>query len=148
MIDLSFLYHKQEVFLLLLFAFSTTLLHWWLLLTFNLNKTSLGETRCLGNLYFLLTGCLGKQFFYSPPFSQYSQLSLDFQQIIHEILHCQSHYQSHCKINCQAIVRFIRWTLFWIIIDKVLQFILFYFIFILFQKCLWGVPFICSNNRI
>ena len=46
----------------------------WLLLTFSLNKTPLGETGCLENLYFLLTGCLSIQFFYSPPFSQHSQL--------------------------------------------------------------------------
>ena len=41
----------------------------WLLLIFNLNKTSLGETGCLSNPYFLLTGCLGIQFFNLPPFS-------------------------------------------------------------------------------
>ena len=35
----------------------------WLLLTFSLSKTSLGETGCLDNLYFLLTGCLDIQFF-------------------------------------------------------------------------------------
>ena len=35
----------------------------WLLLIFNLNKTPLGETGCLRNPYFLLTG-----FFDSPPF--------------------------------------------------------------------------------
>ena len=40
----------------------------WLLLTFNLNKTPLGETGCLSNPYFLLTGCLSIQFFDSPPF--------------------------------------------------------------------------------
>ena len=34
----------------------------WLLLTFNFNKTPLGETGCLSNPYFLLTGCLGFQF--------------------------------------------------------------------------------------
>ena len=39
-----------------------------LLLTFNLNKTPLRETRCLSNPYFLLTGCLGIQFFDAPPF--------------------------------------------------------------------------------
>ena len=33
----------------------------------NFNKTPLGETGCLGNLYFLLTGCLGIQFFDLPP---------------------------------------------------------------------------------
>ena len=37
-------------------------------LIFNLNKTPLGETGCLSNSYFLLTGCLGIQFFDSPPF--------------------------------------------------------------------------------
>ena len=42
----------------------------WLLLIFNLNKTLLGETGCLSNPYFLLTGCLGIQFFviHPPPF--------------------------------------------------------------------------------
>ena len=37
-------------------------------LIFDLNKTPLGETGCLSNPYFLLTGCLGIQFFDSPPF--------------------------------------------------------------------------------
>ena len=37
-------------------------------LIFNLNKTPLGEAGCLSNPYFLLTGCLGIQFFDSPPF--------------------------------------------------------------------------------
>ena len=32
-------------------------------LNFNLNKIPLGETGCLRNPYFLLTGCLGIQFF-------------------------------------------------------------------------------------
>ena len=32
------------------------------------NKAPLGETGCLGNPYFLLTGCLGIQFFDSPPY--------------------------------------------------------------------------------
>ena len=32
-------------------------------LIFNLNKTPLGETGCLSNPYFLLTDCLGIQFF-------------------------------------------------------------------------------------
>ena len=45
----------------------------WLLLTFILNKTPLGETGCLSNPYFLLKGCLGIQFF-NLPFSQHSQL--------------------------------------------------------------------------
>ena len=40
----------------------------WLLLIFNLNKTPIGEAGCLSNPYFLLTGCLGIQFFDSPPF--------------------------------------------------------------------------------
>ena len=39
-----------------------------LLLIFNLNKTPSGEIGCLSNPYFLLTGCLGIQFFDSPPF--------------------------------------------------------------------------------
>ena len=33
---------------------------------FNLNKTPIGETGCLSNPYFLLTGCLGIQFFAYP----------------------------------------------------------------------------------
>ena len=37
-------------------------------LIFNLNKTPLGETGCLSNPYFLLTDCLGIQFFDSFPF--------------------------------------------------------------------------------
>ena len=46
----------------------------WLLLTWNLNKAPLGKTGCLGNPYFLLTGCLVTQFFDSPQFSQHSYL--------------------------------------------------------------------------
>ena len=47
----------------------------WLLLISNLNKTPLGETGCLSNLYFLLTGCSGIQFFFLfTPLSQHSQL--------------------------------------------------------------------------
>ena len=38
----------------------------WLFLIFS-NKTPLGETGCLSNSYFLLTGCSGIQFFDSPP---------------------------------------------------------------------------------
>ena len=41
-------------------------------LIFNLNKTPLGETGCLRNPYFLLTGCLGIQFFDSPSFQTQS----------------------------------------------------------------------------
>ena len=37
----------------------------WLLLTFSLCKTPLGETECLGTSYSLLTGCLSIQFFNS-----------------------------------------------------------------------------------
>ena len=37
-------------------------------LIFNLNKNPLGETGCLSSPYFLLTGCLGIQFFDSSPF--------------------------------------------------------------------------------
>ena len=40
----------------------------WLLLIFSLNKTPLGETGCLSNPYFLLTGCSCIQFFDSPAF--------------------------------------------------------------------------------
>ena len=60
------------------------LLLWWLLfrslllgrllLTFNLNKTPFGNIWRLGNPYFILNGCLDTLFFYSPPFSQHSQL--------------------------------------------------------------------------
>ena len=39
----------------------------WLLLIFNLNKIPLRKTGCLSNPYFLLTCCLGIQFFDSPP---------------------------------------------------------------------------------
>ena len=35
----------------------------WLLLTFSLSKTPLGETGCLGSSCFLFTGCLSIQFF-------------------------------------------------------------------------------------
>ena len=44
------------------------LLPGWLLLIFSLNKTPLGETGCLSNPYFLVTGSSGIQFFDSPPF--------------------------------------------------------------------------------
>ena len=40
----------------------------WLLLIFSLNKTPLGETGCLSNPYFLLTGSSSIQCFNSPPF--------------------------------------------------------------------------------
>ena len=41
-------------------------------LIFNLNKTPLGETGCLSNPYFLLTDCLGIQFFDSVLFPNMS----------------------------------------------------------------------------
>ena len=41
-------------------------------LIFNLNKIPLGETGCLSNPYFLLTGCLGNQFLIHSPFSTQS----------------------------------------------------------------------------
>ena len=51
------------------------LLFGWLFLTFNLNKTPLGKNGCLSNPYFLLTGCLGIQCFFSVhPLFQHSQL--------------------------------------------------------------------------
>ena len=53
-------------------CFFDMLLLGWLLLPFSLYKTPLGETGCLGNPYFLFTGCLSIQFFDSPHFSQYS----------------------------------------------------------------------------
>ena len=40
----------------------------WLRLIFSFNKTPLGETGCLSNPYFLLTGSSSIQFFNSPPF--------------------------------------------------------------------------------
>ena len=53
------------------------LLPGWLLLIFNRNKTPQGETGCLSNPYFLLTGCFGIQFFDSPLFpTQSVRLSL------------------------------------------------------------------------
>ena len=45
----------------------------------NFNKTPLGETGCLGNLYFLLPGCLGIQFFDSPPYPNTAQHLRDLQ---------------------------------------------------------------------
>ena len=45
----------------------------WLLLIFSLNKTPLGETGCLSNPYFLLTGSSGIQFLIHP-LSQHSQV--------------------------------------------------------------------------
>ena len=47
---------------------SWELLPVWLLLPFSLCKTPLGETGCLGNSYFLFTGCLSIHFFDSLPF--------------------------------------------------------------------------------
>ena len=37
----------------------------WLLMTFSLNKTLLGETGCLSNRYFLLTSCLDLVFLFT-----------------------------------------------------------------------------------
>ena len=37
----------------------------WLLMTFSLNKTLLGETGCLSNCYFLLTSSLGLVFLFT-----------------------------------------------------------------------------------
>ena len=45
----------------------------WLLLIFHLDKTPLGETGCLSNPYFLLTGSSSIQFF-NHHLSQHSQL--------------------------------------------------------------------------
>ena len=50
--------HKNNIVVLLTLGKS---LEWALI--FNLNKTPLGVTGCLSNPYFLLTGCLGIQFF-------------------------------------------------------------------------------------
>ena len=60
------------VWLLLGWLLLGWLLLGWLLLIFNLNKTPLGQTGCLSNPYFLLTGCLGIQFSDSPYFSTQS----------------------------------------------------------------------------
>ena len=62
---LSFCYFGQVKNIVILLTLDKSL-KWHLI--FNLNKTPLGETRCLSNPYFLLTGCLGIQFFDSPPF--------------------------------------------------------------------------------
>ena len=59
--------HKNNIVVLLTLGKS---LGWSLIL--NLNKTPLGETGCLSNPYFLLTDCLGIQFFDSFPFSTQS----------------------------------------------------------------------------
>ena len=56
-------YFNVKVWLLLGWLLLGWLLLGWLLLIFNLNKTPLGETGCLSNPYFLLTGCSGIQFF-------------------------------------------------------------------------------------
>ena len=44
-----------------------SLLRWLILRWLLLGQLLLGETSCLGNPYFLLTDCLGIQFFDSPP---------------------------------------------------------------------------------
>ena len=46
---------------------------WMAAFAFSFCKTPLGETGCLGNPDFLLTGYLSIQFFYSPLFFQHSQ---------------------------------------------------------------------------
>ena len=74
----------------------------WLLLTFSLNKTPLGETGCLSNPYFLLTGSSGIQFFDSPPFPTqsvrlplvtYPSLCSTYRTLCHAIGHQVLHTQ-------------------------------------------------------
>ena len=60
-----FVFDKYKNNIVVLLTLSKSL-EWTLI--FNLNKTPLGEIGCLSNPYFLLTGCLGIQFFDSPPF--------------------------------------------------------------------------------
>ena len=60
-----FVFDKYKNNIVVLLTLSKSL--GWTLI-FNLNKTPLGEIGCLSNPYFLLTGCLGIQFFDSPPF--------------------------------------------------------------------------------
>ena len=73
MIHLTFLYFAHKFVL----SFFNNFVHLirLQLLAFNLNKSSLGETRCLYNPCFLFTSCLGIQFFTSTLSSQQSQLS-------------------------------------------------------------------------
>ena len=63
----SFIIDKKILFFIF-FGVTVWLLLEWLFLIFTLNKTPLGETGCLSNPYFLLTGCLGIQFLNSTPF--------------------------------------------------------------------------------
>ena len=66
LLNYTLLNHLWRIYL---HVFVRWLLLRWLLLIFCLCKTPLGETRCLGNpyfLHFLITGCLSIQFFDSP----------------------------------------------------------------------------------
>ena len=62
-------YKKQHILMInvcigaFYFNVKVWLLPGWLLLIFSLKKTPLGETGCLSNPYFLLTGGSGIQFF-------------------------------------------------------------------------------------
>ena len=55
-----FVFDKYKTNIIVLLTLDKSL--GWTLI-FNLNKIPLGETGCLRNPYFLLTGCLGIQFF-------------------------------------------------------------------------------------
>ena len=55
-----FVFHKYKNNTVVLLTLGKSIA--WTLI-FNLNKTALGETGCLSNPYFLLTGCLGIQIF-------------------------------------------------------------------------------------
>ena len=67
---IPFLVRKKtpQTWLLLEWLLSRWLHLGLLLLTFSICKTTLGETECSCNPYFLLTGCLSIQLFYSPTF--------------------------------------------------------------------------------
>ena len=60
---ISLLWTSRKIIILLTLGKS---LRWSLI--FNLNKTPLGETGCLSNPYFLLTGYSCNKFYDSPPF--------------------------------------------------------------------------------
>ena len=70
MLNNIFVFHKYKNNIVALLTLGKSLV--WTLI-FNFNKASLGETACLSNPCFLLTGCLGIQFLIHP-LSQHSQL--------------------------------------------------------------------------
>ena len=67
------------------------LLLWWLLLTLCFCKTPLRETGCLGNLSFLLTGCLRIQFFDSPQHNHLGQFWLPTPHCAAPVWHAGHH---------------------------------------------------------